>query len=333
MITHLCVRMPGDPELHVESGSDLQPAALDLQRAELVWLDVEQPTPDDVRWLAETFRFHHLALEDVLGRHQRAKIDEYAGYYFVVLYATRVDVRHRRLDVSELQFFWGPNYLVTVHGEPFPELADLARRLHDGTVTSIATDGAPPVVPDLAYRLLDAIVDGYFPAVDAVAEWSEAIEERMFEGGRQAEETLQAIFDLRKDLLHLRKVLAPNREAVNALLRRDNSLFSSAFVPYFQDIYDHIVRVIDTLDTYRDLLASALETHLSIISNELGQTVKRMTAITAVLMVTALIAGIYGMNFEYMPELHWTYGYPFAIALMLGAGTLLLVVFHRIKWL
>jgi magnesium transporter len=149
-----------------------------------------------------------------------------------------------------------------------------------------------------------------------VAEWTEEIEEAMFASRRQPARATEAIFSLKKDLLQLRKSIPPSREVVNVVLRRDHALFGEELVPYFQDVYDHSVRVIDSLDTYRDLLASALDTHLSIVSNDVSQTVKKMTAVTAILMVDALVAGIYGMNFDRMPELHWEYGYPFALALI-----------------
>jgi magnesium transporter len=206
----------------------------------------------------------------------------------------------------------------------------------------VRSDSLPPVVgentrgasiADLAYRLIDAVVDTYFPAVDAVAEWSEAIESSMFATGhRPPRGTLQAIFNLKKDLLALRKVISPSREAVNVLLRREQRLFGDDLQPYFQDVYDHTVRAIDSLDTYRDLLTSALDTYLSIVSNDLSQTVKKMTAVTAILMVDALVAGIYGMNFDRIPELHWEYGYAWALGLMLVLSGALWALFRRIEW-
>ena len=337
MITHVYQRRRGgDGALREVAEHDHgQPqTAVDVQSCELVWVDIDQPVPDDIAWLERTFGFHHLALEDVARRHQRAKIEEYAGYYFCVIYAARTDLTRRRISPGELEFFWGENYLVSIHTEPFPEITDLAARARDGTLGSVVGAGnSPLLVADLVYRLLDTIVDGYFPAVDALAEWTEDIEEMMFAAdGDRVQETLQAIFQLRKDLIQLRKTISPSRESVNVLLRRDNALFGNEFVPYFQDVYDHTVRSIDTLDTYRDLLSTALETHLSIVSNEVSETVKRMTAITAILMVNALVAGIYGMNFDRMPELHWEFGYPWALGVMAVMSLGLWLLFRRIQW-
>jgi magnesium transporter len=337
MIAHVCARPAGaythGPGLRVLSAAEVRRAPFDVSAQELVWVDIADPQAEDVAWLEQTFGFHPLALEDVTRRHQRAKIDEYPGYYFAVLYAARVEPTSRRISSSELQFFWGSNYLVTIHTDAFPEIDDLAARARAGTLTPvIGSLDRPLAIADLVYRLVDAVVDGYFPAVDMLAEWSENLEEVMFSRPR-TQDTLQTIFALKRDLFLLRKAIAPSREVVNVLLRRDHALFSDEFFPYFQDVYDHTVRVIDTLDTYRDLLSSALDTYLSIVSNDVSQTVKKMTAVTAILMVNALIAGIYGMNFDVIPELHWEYGYAYALGLMVASTLTMLTLFRSIRWL
>ena len=319
------------------SAADLRP-----EEHSFVWVDVAEPSDEDVAWLRDTFGFHPLALEDVARRHQRAKIDEYEGYYFVVLYGARVlegvppaRTPTDRITTDELQFFWGPDFLVTVHAHgAFPEVDDLIGRLRRGTLGPLPIHGGRHYlrVADVVYRLIDAVVDGYFPVVDSVAEWSEELEERMFARSR-GRGTLQAIFGMKKDLFHLRKAIAPSRDVVNVFLRRDHPLFDDGYLPYFQDIYDHTVRVLDSLDTYRDLLTSALDTYLSVVSNDLNQTMRTMTAVTAILMVDALIAGIYGMNFDVMPELHWTLGYAWALGLMAAASMAMWVLFKRIRWL
>src|SRR6185503_14206269 len=149
---------------------------------------------------------------------------------------------------------------------------------------------------------------------------------------RRSQMTLQSIFELKKDLFQVRKVVAPARDVMNVLLRRDHQLFPNEFYPYIQDLYDHTSRVVDSLDTYRDLLSSALDTYLSFVSNDVNQTVKKMTAVTAILMVDSLIAGVYGMNFQNMPELFWTYGYYYALGLMVLASVGMWAVFRRIRW-
>jgi magnesium transporter len=304
-----------------------------LTRDDLMWVDVVDPSSEDIAALEQQFSFHQLALEDVERRHQRPKLDEYPGYYFGVLYAMQTPTEHAQPTTTELQFFWGKNYLVTIHSETVPELDDLIGRARSGSLVPIVNaDSRPLQAADVMYRLLDAVVDGYFPAVDALAEWTDDIEEQMFSGQRRPR-TLQSIFAVRKTLINLRKVVAPGREVINSLLRHDQALFDDSFYPYFQDVYDHTVRVIDTLDTYRDLLGTALDTYLSIVSNDVSQTVKTMTAVTAILMADALIAGIYGMNFDIIPELHWQYGYPWALGLMAASSLALWLLFRRLRWL
>jgi magnesium transporter len=218
MISHVYHRPNGgEASLRAHAADDAAqpPPALDVEACELVWVDIDQPAAEDIDWLTKTFNFHQLALEDVARRHQRAKIEEYPGYYFCVIYSTRLDLRAKRISAAELQFFWGKNYLVSIHSVPFPELDDLAARAREGSLASILGAGDRlPVVADLVYRLLDGIVDGYFPAVDALADWTEDIEETMFGNASRTQDTLQAIFRLRKDLIQLRKSIAPSRESI-----------------------------------------------------------------------------------------------------------------------
>jgi magnesium transporter len=319
--------------LRVLSGPGICDAALERLEDDLVWVDMIDPHSAELSWLERTFGFHQLALEDVARSHQRPKLESFPGYYFGVLYAIRIHSRRRRAYPRELQFFWGRGYLVTIHHDAFPELVDLESRARDGLLAPVVDSADHELdIPDLVYRLIDSVVDGYFPAVDALAEWTDDIEERMFASGRSPD-LLQNMFDVRRDLIELRRVVAPSREVINVLLRRHQDLFGHEFDAYFQDIYDHTVRVIDSLDTCRDLLSSALETYVSVLSNDVNQTVKKMTAVTAILMVDSLVAGIYGMNFQYIPELSWRFGYLWALGLMVAASLVLWGVFRRIRWL
>jgi magnesium transporter len=181
------------------------------------------------------------------------------------------------------------------------------------------------------YSLLDALVDGYFPVIDAISEEIEEIESAMFgprPGPHQAE-----IFGLKRELLNLRKVLAPEREVLNTLIRRDEPVLGEQSLPYFQDVYDHIFRVLDTVDLNREQLSGLLDAHLAVVSNRLNMIMKRMTALATILMSVTLVASNYGMNFDVMPELHWAYGYPWALGMMVVVGVILTVIFKRVDWL
>jgi magnesium transporter len=286
---------------------------------QIVWLDVQDPTDEDVELLRCEFGFHELALEDAVRRDQRPKVDLYDGYCFLVFYA----VRRGRDD--EIALFVGKNYLVTVHAGQVPEIELTAERWQ------LNADRLGHGIAVTVYSLLDAIVDGYFPLVDAITEEVEEIEERMFERG--GEDRQREVFAIKRELLNIRRVIAPEREVLNALIRRDEPIFGENTLPYFLDIYDHLIRVLDGVDLARDQLTSVLEAQLSVVSNRLNSVMKRMAALSTILMSVNLVAANYGMNFQVMPELGWPWGYGWALGLMVATGVLLAVVFRRIDWL
>ncbi|MDP9364375.1 MAG: magnesium/cobalt transporter CorA [Chloroflexota bacterium] len=306
-------------DIPLESISDILP-----RDDSVLWIDVVEPTDDEIRLLAEEFGFHPLALEDAQRRHQRPKIDHYDGFLFLVFYG--LESVDGRPTTREVGIFAGKNYLVTVHDGTLGAIPETAERWCRN-VETLGNRG----VGLLVYSLLDTLVDGYFPCVDEMAERVEELEVAIFERtdtGAQAE-----IFALKKDLLAIRRVLGPERDVMNALVRRDAPVFGEGVVVYFQDVYDHILRVTDSVDTYRDLLSSALDAHLSMTSFHLNEVVRRLTSSSIILMSVTLIAGIYGMNFAYMPELDWTYGYAWALGLMAAVAVSLALLFKRIDWL
>jgi len=290
-----------------------------------LWLDLVTPNEEDIRVLREEFRFHPLAIEDVVRGHQRPKVDSYPDYYFVVFYIVGLAEPGGEIRTEPLYLFIGRNYLVTIHAEPIPQIRETLRRWRAPDAALGQDVGA------LVYALLDAIVDDYFPVMDDVADRVDDLEEHIFE--KFDEGALTKIFNLKKELLQMRRVVAPERDVLNVMLRRDIRVFGNDDVTYLQDVYDHIVRVIDSLDTYRDLLSSALDSFLSMQSNRLNQVVKALTITSIILMSATLVAGVYGMNFEYMPELAWRYGYAWALGLMVAVSGSLILWFRHIKWL
>jgi len=286
---------------------------------QIVWLDVQDPNDEDVELLRCEFGFHELALEDAVRRNQRPKVDLYDGYCFMVFYA----VRRGRDD--EIGLFVGTNYLVTVHAGPVSEIDLTAERWR------LNADRLGHGIAVTVYSLLDAIVDGYFPLVDAITEEVEEIEEAMFERG--GEDRQKHVFAIKRELLNVRRVVAPEREVLNALIRRDEPVFGEQTLPYFQDIYDHLIRVLDAVDLAREQLTSLLDAQLSVVSNRLNTVMKRMAALSTILMSVNLVAANYGMNFTVMPELGWPWGYAWALGLMVATGVILALVFKRVDWL
>ena len=247
------------------------------------------------------------------------------GYYFVVFYAAVYNPQEDHIEAHAVSMFIGSNYLVTVHTGTVSHIAD-----------TIARWRAPrsPLshrISVLVHALLDAMVDDYFPLMDQVADRVEELEDTIFI--HFDERSIQTMFKLKKDLLSMRRIVAPERDVLNVLLRRQLPIFALEDMAYLQDVYDHIVRVTDSIDTYRDLLSSALDSYLSLQSNKLNQIMKTLTVASIILMTAALITGFYGQNFKFFPSMDWRIGSTWSLILIAGATLALVVYFRRKKWL
>ena len=291
----------------------------------IIWADVSDPTSRDFEELAEEFGFHHLSIEDCQNAHQRPKVEEYTGYYFIVLYEAELAGPNDRLELRELNIFLGKNYLVTVHSRPIRAIATASRLWHEWT------DRAEQGAGLLAYLLIDGIVDDYLPLLDIMSDRMDDLEDSIF--GEWRAEAIEEIFSIKKKLLYLRRAITPLRDVFNMLLRREQPIFPRETHVYFQDVFDHLIRVADTIDTLRDMLGSTMDAYLSVSGNRMNKVMKRLTSISTILMSVTLIAGIYGMNFALMPELRWRYGYVFALGSMVVVGLALYVYLKKIKWI
>jgi magnesium transporter len=286
---------------------------------------VQNPDEAAAAFLRERLGFHPLAVEDCVRGRQRPKLDRYPGYFFLVLYTTRVNPGRDRMALTELHVFLGERYIVSVHDHKVKEVGEVLARWR-------AAPARLDNVGALAHALMDAVVDNYIPVLNHFAERAERVENAVFnrtdEGGN-----MQHILTLRRELASLRRVVAPERDVLSTLLRRDLPFLGPELMPYFQDVYDHAIRVTEEIDNLRDTLSVILDAHLSASSNQLNQTVRMMTAWSIILMTMAWIAGIYGMNFERMPELQWRFGYGWALGIMVVVGCALVMFFRRRKWL
>jgi magnesium transporter len=282
---------------------------LAADRGNQLWLDISDPGPEDVDLLRRVFGFHELALEEVTRPHERPRCDAYSGYYFIVVYA--LEQSGNAILPRELNLFWGENYLVTIHRRHAAVLAATseARRRWEcderHQVYGIAC---------LAYSLFESLVDGYFTVQDRVRERIEGIEESIFTG---AEGAAADLFRLRKELLRVPRLLAPTSHVLAEVLRREGTV-PEGLRPYFADVQDHADHVLAELDTYRDLLAAALDVHVFSAFNRLGRIMQRLTAITVIIMVPNFVASIYGMNFNHLlPASESTYGFLVVVAFLL----------------
>ena len=289
-----------------------------------VWVDVTVRDHDaGQELLQKKMGFHELAVEDALSDRERPALQEFDDLVFLVVPApVRKDDEEERY--VEIGYFLTEHALVTVSREEVP-MVDAIYDQWKKRPGRLAHSTA-----NLMHALIDRSVDGYFDLTDDVEDRVEDLADTLFEGH---EGKLEEIVRLRRRLAKLRKIVSPVRDVMNSLIRRDLKAVPDESRRYFQDVMDHILRIAETVDTLRDALASMVDIHLSNVSNNLNQILKKMTVIATVLSSMTLVAGVYGMNFDHMPELKWLYGYPFSLALMALVGGGIVLVFKRVRWI
>jgi magnesium transporter len=291
-----------------------------------VWIGLYEPGADVLREVQTEFALHDLAIEDALSAHQRPKLELYESSLFVVLRTAQLLPGGMGLEFGETHVFVGARYVVSVRHGSLKSHIGLRARCEASP--HLLTKGPGYVL----YALMDFIVDQYFPIVEALEEQLEALEEEIF-GERFDRATTGRIYRLKRDLLALKRAASPLVDVCNRLMRFDINLIPEDTRPYFRDVYDHIVRINEMIDNLRQLLTSALEANLSLISVAQTEHTKRLAAWAAIIAVPTMIAGVYGMNFDSMPELHWRFGYPLIMSVMVGACGALFLGFRRSGWL
>jgi len=291
---------------------------------QFVWIGLHEPDEALLRQVQQAFGLHDLAIEDALRAHQRPKLEEYGQALFVVLRTARL--HDETIELGETHIFMGPRYVVSVRHGASLSYTDVRTRCE--STPHLLRKGPGFVL----YALMDFVVDHYFPIVDALEDKLEGLEEQIFDGGFKRD-TTERIYNLKRDLVALKRAVSPLVEVCNRLVRFDVALITEDTRLYFRDVYDHVIRVNETIDNLRELLTSALEANLSLISVAQNEVTKKLAAWAAILAVPTMIAGIYGMNFEFMPELHSRYGYPGVMGLIIGVCGLLYRGFKRAGWL
>jgi magnesium transporter len=291
-----------------------------------VWIGMYEPTEDLLREVQREFNLHDLAIEDAHNAHQRPKIEQYEDSLFVVLRTAQMSGSPTRVEFGETHVFVGKNYVVSVrHGSL---LSHVGLRQRCEAMPHLLAKGPGFVL----YALMDFIVDQYFPIVDALEDELEVLEGEIF-GDKLSRESTTRIYELKRELLGVKRAVSPLVDVCNRLTRFDVDLIHEDTRPYFRDVYDHVVRINDMIDNARELLTTALEASLSLITVSQNEDTKRLAAWAAILLAPATIASIYGMNFEHMPELGWSWSYPAVLMLMLSVCAILYLKFKRSGWL
>lgn len=269
------------------------------------------------------FNLHPLLVEDVLND-QRPKVEEYDDYLFVTL-KMLYQIDGFKVDYEQISFVLGSNYLISFQ-EKEGDIFDGFRERIQKDLGRVRKKGADY----LLYRLIDVIVDHYYHVLDCLGEQIEEIEDVLAKGS--TESTFKKIQHLKKELIYLRKVVYPLREAVNKLVKGENEFVDSENLRFFSDVYDHVIHLTDSLDTYKDLTSSLLDIHMNTQNNQLNQVIKVLTIISTIFIPLTFIVGVYGMNFKYMPELEWEYGYPLVWGIMIALMVAMAGYFRYKKW-
>ncbi|MDX6199289.1 MAG: magnesium transporter [Actinomycetota bacterium] len=296
------------------------------KRDTVVWLDLEQPTRSDLDVIVEELELHELAVEDALNESQRPKLDHYEDHMFLSSYVARLDEKTAELSVSEVAAFITPRALVTVRKSPDLDLVPLLERWDS------SRDNAVSGVGYLLHGLLDLLVDGHFDAVQRLDEELESLEDVLFDANPRSRELQVRSFQMRKSLVLLRRVVLPMREVVNTLLRRDISIVDARMAPYYQDVYDHVLRAAEWTESLRDLVSTILETNLTLQGNRLNEVMKQLTAWAAILAVTTAVTGFYGQNVPY-PGFGEKHGFYTSVAVLLVLTGGLYAGFKKRGWL
>jgi magnesium transporter len=259
----------------------------------ILWVDIRDPGEKELEVLREEFGFHRLALEDVARQQQRPKVDEYPGYYFVVMYAALPTAEGEDITTTELDLFVGANYVVALHNEAIPAVSEALKRW-EKTEPELRKN-----VGFLLHTIMDSVVDAYFPLVDLVEDRLDQIEFNLYaQIGRTSPEELLRV---KRNLFTLRKAIYPVREIFNTFLSRDQPIFIQETRPYFQDVYDHVLRLLDIIDIQRDMATGALDAYLAVISNRLNETMQRLTVVGICVAMLGAIFGAWGMNTGHVP--------------------------------
>jgi magnesium transporter len=307
--------------------ADIQPREIHeyVRRQEcFIWVALYEPTPEELETMQREFGLHELAVEDARHGHQRPKIEEYGDSLFVVLHT--VELASDELKVGEVDIFVGPNYVLSVRSHAERGFADV--RARSEREPELLRHGSAYVL----YAIMDAVVDRYFPVLDALEAELEEIEKRIF-SGQNNRAIIESLYVLKQKLMTLKHATGPLLEATSKLYGGRVPQLCTGLQEYFRDVYDHLIRVNHSIESLREMVTTAISVNLSLLTIQENEVTKRLAGYAALVAVPTMIVGIYGMNFENMPELKWSLGYPLTIAVMVAIDVYLFYRFRKAKWL
>jgi len=295
-------------------------------KSSVTWINIDGIHQADIlEKIGAHFGIHPLVLEDIMNPEQRPKIEDFENYIYVIAKMIYFDDRKNDIEAGQLSIILGPNFIISFQekkGDIFNPVRDRIRKAR-GRIRKMKPDY-------LAYALLDTIVDHYFIVLEKLGGKIADMEEELV--AKPTPETLQSIYTLKRELIFLRKSIWPLREVVNVLERGEPSLIHKSTVIYLRDIYDHTIQVIDTVETFRDMVSGVLDIYLSSVSNRMNEVMKVLTIIATIFIPLTFLVGVYGMNFKHMPELELPWGYPGLLVLMIAVALAMVANFRKKKW-
>ncbi len=286
-----------------------------------VWIGLHDPSPELLQQIQKEFGLHDLAVEDAQVAHQRPKLEQYGDSVFAVLRPAILASDQERIELGETHLFLGPRYIVSIRHGDTPGYAAVRTRCESNPALLAKGPGF------VLYAVMDFIVDHYFPVLDTLGDQLESLEDEIFSETFDRK-TVQRIYDLKRNLVEVKRAVSPLVDVCNRLVRFDMPLIPEDTRPYFRDVYDHAIRINEHVDTLRELLTGALEAHLSLTAVAQNDAMKKLAGWAAIIGVPTMVAGVYGMNFKFMPELEWRYGYP---AVMAGLAVVCGFLYYRFK--
>lgn len=306
---------------------DLNEIMIEKDKPTITWINVDGIHDIKIiEAIGNKFNIHPLILEDIINSEQRIKAEDLEDYFFLVLKMIYYRPNTKDIAIEQISILFGSNFVISFQecpGDIFDPIRDRIRT-GKGRFRKAGADF-------LAYSLIDAIVDNYFIILESFGDRTEDIEDDLITN--PVPETLQVIQTLKREIIIVRKSILPLREVINNLERTESDLINKSTRIYLRDVYDHIINVIDTEELFRDIIAGNLDIYLSSLSRKMNEIMKVLTIIATIFIPLTFISGVYGMNFTYMPELDWGFGYPLILLIMGGVGIVMLIYFWRRKWL
>lgn len=294
-------------------------------RKNIAWIDIQKPTKEDYKMLSEVFKFHPLTIEDCIKFNELPKIDEFKKYLFIVFHSIAFDYKREVFSGKEVDIYLGKNYIVSVHKVIFEAVSKVKEIAEKNT--ELFSKGTEFIL----HSIIDEMINHYFPLLDFWDKKIERLENEIIEGRTQR--ALKEIIKLKREISEMKRIISPQREVVHRLSRGEFKLVSEKAQIYFRDTFDSMSGISSALDSFRDLMSGIFEAYLSTISTRMNVIMQRLTIIATIFMPLTFIVGVYGMNFRFMPEIYWYYGYPASLAAMLAITLGMIFYFRKKGWM